>query len=849
MSEQHLPIHDALVDILSALNTYDELVIEAPPGAGKTTVVPLTLLGAEWLGERKILLLEPRRLATRAAASRMAELLDEPIGQTVGYRMRFDTRVSANTRIEVVTEGVLTRMLLTDPSLADVGAVLFDEFHERSLDADAGLALALETRNLFRNADPLKLIVMSATLDAPELARYLGDAPVVRSEGRRFPVMTVYRGDSASGRRTPPSRRSNIIDHSIKVALEALADNPDSSILVFLPGQGEINRVDNGLSGQVPPDTKVMPLYGNLSQTEQQAAIEPCAPGTRKVVLATNIAETSLTIEGVDVVVDSGLVREAVFDPATGMDRLVTRNVSQASAAQREGRAGRLRPGRCYRLWNRDQQEKFAKHSTPELLQADLAPLALTLLDWGIKDPAELKWLDAPPQGPWNQALDLLENLDAMTRDKGGARLTDHGKQLAALPAHPRIGQLLLTGAHFGETETAAAIAAFCAERDPVTGGADIRERIDIILGRTQPTDRLRGWTRRMRQLAGQFSRGIPRNLTKEASLPTEDVAGVLLAVAWPDRLARRRHSRGYQLANGRSAVLGERDRLGNMQWLAVSDVSGGDKSRHDTIRTAAPVRAEMFETHLTHLLHESAVAEWDKKAGRFKAESRRQIGKLVIERKELKELPAGTREAALIRQIRSGSLRLIGWSDEHANWCARVELVRSAIEVDWPDCSEAGLLAALEIWLAPYLTHVSHMNHLKKLDLMSILKSRLDWSKQQTLDKLTPARLRIPSGSHISIDYAQNPPVLAAKLQELFGVETTPSIVGGKVPVLIHLLSPAGRTLQITQDLAHFWRNGYTEVRKEMQGRYPKHPWPEDPLTATATRYTKPRVKGPQTR
>lgn len=847
MPEQRLPIHDVLDEILTALDARDELVIEAPPGAGKTTVVPLSLLGAEWLAERRILVLEPRRLATRAAAHRMADLLGEPVGHTVGYRMRLDTRVGPNTRIEVVTEGILTRMLLSDPSLADVGAVLFDEFHERSLDADAGLALTRQARTLFRDVDPLKLVVMSATLDAPELARYLDDAPVVRSDGRRFEVETVYRGAQGSHgqQRGGASHRDNIVDQTVKVTLEALQASPDSSVLVFLPGQGEIGHAASGLRGRVEPNTEVRPLFGNLSQAEQQAAIEPCVPGTRKVVLATNIAETSLTIDGVDVVVDSGLVRESIFDPATGMDRLVTRNVSRASATQREGRAGRLRPGRCYRLWSRDRQGQLAPHSVPEILQADLAPLALTLLDWGIPDPSELEWLDPPPGGPWSQALDLLENLNAMTRDGGSPRLTEHGRQLAKLATHPRIGQLLLTGAELGELETASAIAAFCSERDPVSSGADLRERIDIILGRSRPADRLAGWARRMRQLAGQFARDIRGRSAADASreLQGDDVAGLLLAVAWPDRVARRRHSRGYQLANGRSAVLGDRDRLGKSQWLAVCEVSGGDKSRHDTIRAAAPLDPALFETHLAHLIRESTVAQWDKKAGRFMAESRQQIGKLIVERKALAELPQRAREAALLEHIRAEGLRVIGWSEEHANWCARVKLLRGAGQAQLPDCSEEGLLASLESWLEPYLANVTHMNHLKKLDLGKVLRARLDWKEQQTLDKLAPERLEVPSGSHIRIDYTQNPPVLAVKLQELFGMETTPAVAGDKVPVLIHLLSPAGRPLQITQDLVHFWRNGYAEVRKEMQGRYPKHPWPEDPLTATATRHTKARM------
>ncbi len=827
MSEQRLPIHDVLDEILTSLERQHELVIEAPPGAGKTTIVPLALLGAGWLAGRRILVLEPRRLAARAAAHRMAELINEPVGMTVGYRMRLDTKVSASTRIEVVTEGVLTRVLLSDPSLADVGVILFDEFHERSLDADVGLALTRQARSLFRDVDPLRIVVMSATLDSERLQTHL-DAPVIRSEGRRFPVETIFLGGG--------SRRDAIVDRVVAATVRALEKHPESSALVFLPGQSEINRVGSALRARVGPDVTVHPLYGNLSLEEQQAAIRPSGPGKRKAVLATNIAETSLTIDGVDIVVDSGLVRESVFDPATGMSRLATRNVSQASATQREGRAGRLRPGRCYRLWSHDRQDQLARHTDPEILKADLAPLALTLFDWGINDPGELEWLDAPPRGAWAQALELLTRLGALT----DYTLTPHGRDLARVSAHPRVAQLLVTGDRLDARDTATAIAAYTSERDPMSGGADVRDRLEVIAGTAVPQDRHGGWARRMRTLAAQFARELPgRRDTGARDVAAADMPGLLLATAWPDRVARRRHSGGYQLANGRSAVLPERDRLGRSQWLAVAEVSGGDRRRHDTIRAAAPLNPELFDSHLAHLVSETSDAAWNKKAGRFEAETRREIGRLVLERAPLTKVPEGAREAALIGYIRDEGLRAVGWSDEHANWCARVELARASEREGFPDCSDAGLLDSLEDWLLPYLANVTHMNHLRKLKLGDILRARLDWQQQQRLDTLAPERLAVPSGSHVRIDYAQSPPVLAVKLQELFGVETTPTVGGGAVPVLIHLLSPAGRPLQITQDLAHFWRNGYAEVRKEMQGRYPKHPWPEDPLSAEPTRHT----------
>lgn len=540
-----LPIQDVIKDIQLQLHTQDELILEAPPGAGKTTLVPLALIDQTWLGDKKILMLEPRRIAARSAAHRLAELLGERPGQTVGYRMRLDSRVSNATKLEVITEGILTRMLQVDPSLEDVGLVIFDEFHERSLDSDLALALCLKGRELFRQDEPLKLLVMSATLESKKTADLL-NAPVIVSEGKQFPV------DIIQGKASQP--RDQIVSRVVEVTMQALVDNPHSSLLVFLPGQGEIQRAFDELSVLFRRNQfnsiLLKPLFGNLSIEEQTRAISPSEPGKTKVVLATNIAETSLTIDGVDVVIDSGLVRQPVFDPNTGMTRLSTVKISKASSIQRAGRAGRLRPGKCYRLWSRDQQERLAPYSSPEILSADLAPLVLQLRQWGVDDPAELSWLDPPPAGPWQQALELLTSLGAIRPE---VSLTDHGASMATLPVHPRLAHLLIRGKQVNQVETACLLAALLSERDPFSrDDPDIDFRLEVLNGQTQCQRQFMGWKQRVNQLSSQFKTQLAKlNLGSMFELEHEQVTGYLLACAYPDRLARRRHSGGYQLSNG----------------------------------------------------------------------------------------------------------------------------------------------------------------------------------------------------------------------------------------------------------------------------------------------------------
>lgn len=858
MTPLGLPVEEILDDLKQQLSDRHEVVLQAPPGAGKTTLVPLALMDEPWLKHRKILMLEPRRIATKTAAHRMASLLNENTGQTVGYRMRLDTKVGKQTKVEVITEGILTRMLQQDPSLDEVGLVIFDEFHERSLDSDLALSLCLKGRALFRDEqDPLKILVMSATLDSQAISELLGDAPVVKSEGRTYPVEIIY------GQAMQPKER--VIDRMVATIKCAINDNPTSSLLAFLPGQGEIRRTATELSNWIH-DNKIRgihlrPLFGNLSIEEQQQAIAPLTgkqSNDQKIVLATNIAETSLTIEGVDVVVDCGLMREARFNPATGMTGLHTVKISKASSDQRAGRAGRLRPGKCYRLWSADQQKQLAAHGTAEILKADLAPLALQLLQWGVDNPAELSWIDPPPTGLWQQAMDLLSSLGAIKREDKGWLLTDHGQAMTSLPIHPRFAHLLLAGAAIGFIKPAALLASLLSDRDPFSHEhADISYRLDMLNGKTHCPPMHQGWLKRTRQLAEQFEeQTVKVKRPKLAYLITaEQLPGYLLACAYPDRIARRRHSGGYQLANGRSANLMGHHHLANNRWLAVAEVSSMQGSNGDIIRSAVKLDEGLFETALSNSIQQQTIAEWDKKINRFIAEEQHKIGALILQRTRLDSVPPQAKSAALIQHIRKQGLSLLPWTAELKQWCARVALVRSvehgssgnksahASANNWPDVSHEALLATLEHWLAPYLNEVNLLNDFKKLKLTEILHAMLPWEQQQALNTLAPTHLKVPSGSNIRIDYTENPPVLAVKLQEMFGCEQSPAVVAGKVPLLIHLLSPAGRPLQITQDLTGFWRTSYHAVKKEMKGRYPKHPWPDDPLVAIATGKVKKRV------
>ncbi|MDD2057238.1 ATP-dependent helicase HrpB [Pseudomonas sp. GD03860] len=837
-----LPIDSVLPALRDALRQRHEAVLEAPPGAGKTTRVPLALLDEPWLDGQTILMLEPRRLAARAAAERLASELGEQVGQTVGYRIRLDSKVGPNTRIEVVTEGILTRRLQADPELEGVGLLIFDEFHERSLDADLALALSLNGRELLRDEPPLKILLMSATLEGERLSRLLDDAPVISSEGRMYPV------DVRWGRPFQPGEY--IEPRVVDTVLQAVADE-SGSLLVFLPGQAEIRRVHQSLQDALGerPDILLCPLHGELDLNAQRAAIDASPAGKRKVVLATNIAETSLTIDGVRVVVDAGLARVPRFDPGSGMTRLDTQRISRASATQRAGRAGRLQPGVCYRLWSEAQHEQLAAYGSAEILQADLAGLALQLARWGVT-PDQLIWLDSPPAAAHTQALDLLQRLGAFKPDSQDS-LSAHGQAMAELPAHPRIAHLLLRGQDLGLASMACDVAALLGERDILRGGgADLHSRLALLSGETRATKGGQGGVQRARQLARQY-RGYLRG--KPGSAVTDPGhsrwLGALLALAYPDRVAQQRRAGGgeYRLANGRAAQFGEPDALMKHAWLVVADLGSRQGQREERIYLAAEFDPALFDGVLAEQVRTLDILDWDERENVLRAERQRKVGELVLSREPLTGLDEDARARALLELVRRKGLELLSWTPELRQWQARVALLRqldveAGNRTEWPDLSDATLLATLSDWLQPYLGKVTRLSHFAQLDLSSILRNLLPWPLAQRLDEWAPTHLSVPSGSNVRLDYSETPPILAVRLQELFGLADTPRIAQGRQQVLLHLLSPARRPVQVTQDLANFWRSTYAEVKKDLKGRYPKHYWPDDPLVAEATARAKPR-------
>jgi len=829
-----LPIDAALTSLRKALGSRHEAVLEAPPGAGKTTRVPLALLEEPWLGDQSILMLEPRRLAARAAAERLASELGERVGETVGYRIRLESRVGPRTRIEVVTEGILARRLQEDPALEGVGLVIFDEYHERSLDADLALALVLNGRELLRDELPLKVLLMSATLEGERLSALLNHAPVVSSQGRMYPVSVRW------GR---PLQPSEYLDARVEsIVLQALEEE-SGSLLVFLPGQAEIRRVQQRLETVLgtAPNVRLCPLHGELDLSAQRAAIAPAPAGERKVVLATNIAETSLTIEGVRVVVDAGLARVPRFDPGTGMTRLNTQRISKASATQRAGRAGRLEPGVCYRLWSEAQHEQLAAYDSAEILQADLASLALQLHRWGAT-PEQLRWLDPPPAAALAQADDLLARLSAL--DHGG-RLSHHGQAMAVLPAHPRIAHLLLRARALGLEAISCDLAALLGERDIGRDhGADLHSRMALLYSAGRAPQRVK-------QLAKQY-----RSLLNTQPLAAQPVAepeadhwlGALLALAYPDRVAQQRRPGGadYRLANGRAAQFGEADTLMKHEWLVVADLGSRQGQREERIYLAADLDPALFSTVLAEQVQRRELLEWDEKEGALRAEAQWRVGDLVLRREPLAGLDEQARGRALVELVRRKGLALLPWTPDLRQWQARIQLLLEqdlpAGTSQWPDVSDQALLDTLESWLAPYLGKATRLAHFAQLDLPVILQGLLPWPLPQRLNELAPTHLSVPSGSSIRLDYSEQPPVLAVRLQELFGLADTPRIAGGRVQVKLHLLSPARRPVQVTQDLASFWRSTYGEVKKDLKGRYPKHYWPDDPLVAEATARAKPR-------
>jgi len=821
------PVLPALREVLAAGNA---AVLQAPPGAGKTTAVPLALAGEPWLAGRKLVMLEPRRLAARAAARRMAALRGEPVGRTVGFRVRMETQVSAQTRIEVVTEGVLTRMLQEDPALEGTGLLVFDEYHERSLPADTGLALALETQAVLR--PDLRLLVMSATLDGSRVATLLGGAPVVRSEGRAFPVTTLHR---------PPRAGQRIEAAAAAVVHEALAAGP-GDILVFLPGAGEIRRVQERLEQDgLDPAVSVHALHGAMPIEAQDLAILPGDRGRRKVVLATALAETSLTIEGVRVVVDAGLARVPRFSPRTGMTRLETVRVSRASADQRRGRAGRLGPGTCYRLWAAHEEAGLVPHATPEILEADLAPLALDLAVAGVRDPATLRWLDPPPAAAFVQARVLLGWLGAL--DEGG-RLTAHGRAMADLGMHPRLAHMALVARQRGEGALAAQLAALLGDRDPArgTGGApdvDLRLRVEALAhpgrGRALPGLELDpAGARRVKVEAAEWA----RRLGVGAAPADPSGTGALLALAYPDRIAQRRSGQAgrFVLRNGRGAVMAPGQSLEREDWLVVAALD--DAGAEGRIQLAAPLTLEEVVRAGAGQLEDVEELHWDSGAGAVVARRLRRLGALVLEEATNHDPDPDARRRAVLAGLAGEGISALPWSPASRRIRERLAFLHHWDPAAWPDVSDEALTATLGDWLGPSLGQARRRADIARLDLGACLATRLDWSQRSELESLAPDRIEVPSGSRLTVDYSDPArPVLAVRLQEVFGWTSTPKVAGGRVPLTLHLLSPAFRPVQVTQDLAGFWRGAYFEVRKDLRGRYPKHAWPEDPLSAVPVR------------
>ncbi len=834
-----LPIESVLANLQAALQRRDEVVLEAPPGAGKTTRVPLTLLDAAWLGKQKIIMLEPRRLAARAAAEYMASMLDEAVGKTVGYRVRLESRISAHTRIEVVTEGILTRILQDDPSLEGIGLLIFDEFHERSLDADLGLALALQGRALFREQPALKILIMSATLEGDRLAALLNDAPVIKSEGRLHPVEIRYGRPFVA----PEQLRNELPVRMLATVKQALTEET-GSILVFLPGQAEIRRLHELLSSALADEKNIIlaPLYGDLDLQQQRRAIEPAALGYRKIVLATDIAESSLTIEGVRIIIDSGLHRQAVFDPGAGMSRLHTRRISRASSIQRMGRAGRIEAGVCYRLWSEHQQTQLIPFTPPAIEQADLLPLALQLQRWGVNDPNELVWLDPPAAGHYNRALELLCSLGALKPQPAGWMMTAHGEAMARLPLHPRLAHMLLVARMKGLAGSACDIAALLSERDPLSSrDADILLRTKLLAKNTGTDRHLRGRLQRLRTQSRAYHKLIDGEAGAKVAHPADPRwTGFLLACAYPDRIARRRRAAAteYRMSNGRAVRLHEQDPLQQSDWLVVASLGGRQGQATDQIYLAAEFDSALLEDELAELVTEKDVVNWDEKQDCLSAEHQSLVGSLVVSREPMQAIRPEKRRHVLLDLIRRRGLARLPWNDDLRNWLSRIMLLR-ALDLEtsndspWPNVSDEHLLATLETWLGPFLDNVRNLKQIAELDLASILRNQLSWELQQKLEQHAPVRLQAPSGSMIRIDYQETPPVLAVRLQEMFGCTQTPQIANGRVTLKLQLLSPARRPIQVTQDLAGFWNSSYREVQKEMKGRYPKHHWPDDPLAA----------------
>ena len=823
------PVDRVIPDLKAALAQTSCAVLVAEPGAGKTTRVPLALMDEPWLKGRRIVMLEPRRLAARAAAKRMADTLGEAVGETVGYTVRLERKVSIRTRIEVVTEGILTRRLQHDPELSDTGLLIFDEFHERSLDGDLGLALALDVQRGLR--DDLKIMVMSATLDSERLSTHLDSGPVISTKGRMFSVDVVHLGKAS---------RFTLADDTVKAIRQALSD-VKGSLLVFLPGEGEIRRVEEQLlRADIAANIDVRPLYGAMTLQAQDEAIQASAQGRRKIVLATTIAETSLTIEGIEAVIDTGLKRVPRFDPAAGMTSLETVRVSQASAEQRKGRAGRLGPGRCYRLWPEVETRALAAHDEPEIRSADLSGLVLEMARWGVTALDGLPWFELPPRAAFAQAQDLLIRLGAL--DASNA-ITAHGRAMAELPLHPRLSHMVVAGKAKGAGRSAAEIAALLSERDGAARDAsiDVEQRLMMLRGAAKER-----WKLNVNQIVSLLARhpregGDPASVTEPdnergSRLRGNDAmgTGVLVGLAYPDRIGRKRGSR-FQLSGGGGAVLPEHDNLNKSDWIVVATLDGA--AGDGKARLAAVLTEREIDVHFADLITESEGVFWDAKANAVKAGLTRKLGAIVLQEKPALRIDPSLTAAAMLEGIRSMGLVALPWNETARGFQARVKfLARVMPDAGFPDLEDATLLANSEIWLLPYLEGMMRKADLARLDLLQILQGLVPGDLLRRIDKLAPQRMTVPGGGSYRIDYeVEGDPVLSVRLQEMFGLTAAPPVADGRARLKIVMLSPGMKPVAVTQSLESFWIQGYPDVRKDMRGRYPKHSWPEDPLTAVA--------------
>jgi len=815
-----LPINDIIPDIQTHLISGNTLIISAPPGAGKSTLLPLALMDEPWLAGKKIIMLEPRRLAARTIAMRMASLLGDEVGQQVGYRVRFDTRVSQSTRIEVVTEGILTRMLQSDNALEGVGMVMFDEFHERSLYADVALALCREAQQVLRS--DMRIVIMSATLDMPQLTELL-NAPAIQSEGKQYPVEVIYTG----------ARDLMMLPEMTARTILKAIENDEGDVLVFLPGEGEIRKTQEILKRQLT-NIAIHPLYGQLAQGKQWAALQPDRNGRRKVVLATSIAETSLTIEGVKVVVDCGFGRTLKFDPGTGLSRLTTIEISKDSADQRAGRAGRLSPGKCYRMWSLADHHRLADHREAEIVTSDLASLVLDMAQWGIHDVYQLTWLTPPPKGHLAQAFETLHDLEALDHNK----ITPHGRKMAALPCHPRLAHLLIMAQEISLAALATDIAAVLEERDPLPRevGVDINLRIEALRKYRAGKGDNRALAR-IEKIADSYRKIIKIEVDNTPVDPFE--TGMLLVYAYPERIACARpgNNAQFQLSNGSYAMISHKDNLAHEPWLAVAHLDARDGQ--GKIFLASPLNPK----DLAPMVQSQDTVIWDRRKGGIVATSDLRIGSIVLQSKPIQSPNNNLRIKAITDVIKKEGDLLLDFNDEVIQWQNRIlSLRRWNPSENWPDVSISALMTTNEIWLTPYFEQVKKAEDLKKIDLLTVLQNLLNWERQKKLDALAPTSLTVPSGSKIKLLYHANGnnPVLAVRLQELFGLAETPRINKGQTSVLLHLLSPGFKPVQITADLRSFWDKTYFEVKKELRIRYPKHVWPDDPWTEQAVKGVK---------